>query len=66
MWRAAYELEEALDAYIALYTEIENATEEDPFDYATYDERLKEIQDRYNKGLEKLQAGDKEATNLPS
>ena len=60
------ELEEALDAYIALYTEIENATEDSPFDYATYDERLKEIQDQYDKGLEKLRAGDKEASSLPS
>ena len=57
-------LKDALNAYIDLYTEIENATESQPFDYATYDERLKAIQGQYDAGIEKLKSADKKASEM--
>lgn len=60
------DLKDALNLYIGLYTEIENATEEEPFDYSTYDARLKEIQDKYDSGISKLEDGDKKANELPA
>lgn len=51
-------LEEALSAYVALYTEIETATEEQPFDYGSYDSRLTDIQKLYDEGVAQLKAGD--------
>ena len=56
----------AMNAYIGLYSEIESATDDQPFDYGTYDERLKAIQDQYDKGIGKLQSGDNKASELPS
>ncbi len=55
------DLKAALNAYIDLYSDIENATESQPFDYATYDERLKAIQDQYDAGIDKLKSGDEKA-----
>ena len=52
------ELKSALDSYIALYTDIENATDAHPFDYSTYDSRLADIQNAYNDGIDKLKAAD--------
>lgn len=52
------ELKGALDSYIALYTDIENATDAHPFDYSTYDSRLADIQNAYNDGIDKLKAAD--------
>ncbi|WP_139650510.1 hypothetical protein [Raoultibacter phocaeensis] len=60
------DLKDALTKYIDLYTEIESATEEEPFDYATYDARLKEIQDTYDSGIEHLEEADKKATEMPN
>ena len=60
------DLKDALNLYVDLYTEIENATEEEPFDYSTYDSRLKEIQDKYDSGISKLEEGDKKANELPA
>lgn len=57
-------LKDALDAYVGLYTEIDSATEEHPFDYSTYDERVKAVQDKYDEGIEKLKAADEEALKL--
>ena len=51
-------LEEALNDYIALYTEIETATEEQPFDYDSYDSRIASIQKLYDAGVAQLKAGD--------
>lgn len=51
-------LKGALDSYIELYTEIENATDAQPFDYSTYDSRLADIQNAYNTGIDKLKAAD--------
>ena len=55
---------QALDGYIALYTEVSSATEDHPFDFATYDQRVKDIQDTYDQGIESLQAGDGKAVSL--
>ena len=60
------DLKDALNSYIDLSTEIESATDDQPFDYGTYDERLKAIQDQYDKGIGKLQSGDNKASELPS
>ena len=49
-------LKDALNSYIDLYTEISSATEEAPFDFSAYDGRVKEIQDAYNEGIDKLKA----------
>ena len=57
-------LKEALNDYLDLYTEIDSATEDQPFDYSTYDSRLKAIQDTYNEGIDKLKAADEEALKL--
>ena len=59
------QLENALNAYIELYTEIDSATDAQPFDWSTYDQRLADIQAAYNSGIEKLQEGDKTAADLP-
>ncbi|MEG0322402.1 MAG: hypothetical protein RR547_14425 [Raoultibacter sp.] len=53
------DLKDALNLYIDLYTEIENATEAAPFDYSTYDSRLKDIKDAYDSGISSLEEGDK-------
>ncbi|OUO87125.1 hypothetical protein B5F40_14085 [Gordonibacter sp. An230] len=54
-------LKDALSDYVDLYTEIDSATEEQPFDWASYDERIGDIQDQYNAGIEKLEEGDQKA-----
>lgn len=56
------DLKEALAAYIELYSDIEAATDAQPFDYSTYADRLQAIQDQYDAGIEKLKAGDESAT----
>ena len=55
------ELREALSAYIDLYTEIQSATEQAPFDWSTYDQRIAAIQQLYNDGLAALGSGDEAA-----
>lgn len=60
------DLKDALSLYVDLYTEIESATEEEPFDYSTYDARLKEIQDKYDSGIDKLEEADKKANEMPN
>ena len=57
-------LKDALNAYVDLYTEISAATDEHPFDYATYDDRIKAVQDTYNKGIDQLKAADEQALKL--
>lgn len=53
-------LREALDGYIALYTDIESGS----FDQANYDSRLEEIQSTYDEGVEILRNGDADAAEL--
>lgn len=55
-------LKDALNAYIDLYTEIDSATEEAPFDWSTYDQRIADIKAQYDTGIEKLEAADKTAS----
>lgn len=52
------DLKTALNDYITLYSDIENATDESPFDWTSYESRLTGIQDQYNKGVEELQNAD--------
>lgn len=59
-------LKEALSAYVDLYTEIESATDQQPFDYSTYQQRLASIQSTYDTGLQALRAGDQKVTELRS
>lgn len=58
-------LKDALNSYIDLYTEIDTATEEQPFDYSTYDQRISDIKQKYDEGIGKLQSGDNKASELP-
>lgn len=51
----------ALDDYIALYTEIDSATEDDPFDWSSYDNRITQIKNKYDEGVALLQSGDNAA-----
>lgn len=51
----------ALSDYIDLYGEMEGATEADPFDWGTYDDRLAEVKQSYEEGLAKLQEADEAA-----
>ena len=53
------------NSYIELYTEIDSATEDQPFDYSTYDQRIQDIKKQYDEGIGKLQSGDNKATELP-
>ncbi len=57
-------LQDALNAYIALYTEIDAATEAQPFDWTTYDQRLSAIKATYDQGIAKLEEGDKTAADM--
>lgn len=61
----ASKLEEALNSYIDLYTELGGADAANAaVDATTYDERLAAIQQTYNDGIAKLQETDKQATEL--
>ena len=55
-------LKDALNAYTELYTEIDSATEAQPFDYSTYDQRIADIKSQYDEGIGKLQSGDNTAS----
>ena len=46
---------------MALYTEISSAGESQTFDWATYETRLAEIQEKYDAGIE--QQGDGQASD---
>ena len=54
----AKNLEAALNAYIELYSEIQSATEANPFDWSSYDQRVQTIQSHYDEGVAALKAGD--------
>ena len=56
-------LKDALNGYVDLYTEIESATDEQPFDWSSYDQRMADIQSKYDEGIEKLKKGDEEAAS---
>ena len=52
-------LSEALDAYVALYTEASSAD----FDWSTYDSRIAAIQELYDAGVSALEAADEVAAS---
>ena len=58
------DLKGALSSYVDLYTEIDSATDDHPFDYSTYGDRVAAIQAQYDAGIDKLEAADKKATEL--
>ena len=58
------DLETALNDYVTLYAEIDSATDAQPFDWSTYDDRIAAIQSAYDSGIAKLEAGDKAAADL--
>ena len=61
----ASKLEEALNSYIDLYTEIGGANAASTaVDSAAYSDQLAAIQQTYNDGIAKLQETDKQATEL--
>ena len=55
-------LKDALNSYIDLYTEIDSATEAQPFDWSTYADRVAQIKRQYDDGIGKLQSGDNKAS----
>ncbi|MEE0845421.1 MAG: hypothetical protein U0L71_04430 [Eggerthellaceae bacterium] len=59
----AGKLRDALNDYVALYTEISSSTDAQPFDWSTYDARLAEIQQGYDDGIAKLKETDELAAN---
>ncbi len=58
------DLKEALNSYIDLYTEIESATDDQPFDWSTYDKRIGDIQEKYNAGIDAITAADEAAAEM--
>jgi len=58
------ELRNALSAYLDLYNAINAATDEEPFDYSTYEKRLSDIEDLYNSGISHLEKADQEAKDM--
>lgn len=52
-------LREALDAYITLYTDINN----EDFDWSTYDDRIAAVQSLYDEGVAALNTGDETAAS---
>ncbi len=56
-------LRDALNAYVTLYTDVENA---ESVDALSYQERLTAIQESYNQGIQKLSDGDEKAAALPA
>ncbi len=59
--KGAEELQTALSKYVELYQDIK-VPEGGSFDYATYNDRLAEIQKHYSDGLAALQDADTKAT----
>ena len=57
-------LRTALNSYVDLYTEIASATDAQPYDFSGYAERLKEIQQAYDAGIDKLKETDAKAAAL--
>lgn len=58
------DLRDALNSYLELLTAMENATDEQPFDYASYQSQLDGIQSQYTNGINALQAGDQTLSSL--
>lgn len=61
---ACEKLRNALNDYIALYSEITASAGGDSFDFATYNERINSIQQQYNEAIAQLESTDNTATEL--
>jgi uncharacterized phage infection (PIP) family protein YhgE len=59
----ADKMEQALNAYIALYTEIQQAKAGGSFDWSAYNERLAEVQGLYDEGYKALKDADETAAS---
>lgn len=62
----ADQLRSALNDYIALYTELEDASSSssDSFDWSTYDARIASIQAQYDAGVAALEQADQTAASM--
>lgn len=60
--QACDKLEEALDEYVEVYSEISSS--KDGFDVASVQGKIDEIQSKYNEGIDLLESTDKKATEL--
>ena len=56
-------LEEALNSYVQLFSDIDSATDANPFDWSSYDARVAEIQAKYDEGISALKSGDEAASS---
>lgn len=61
---ACGQLKEALTQYVTLYQEIKTATTRNPFDYDSYADRIAQVQDTYNAGVQALQDADQAASEM--
>ncbi len=61
---ACYQLKDALNGYLALYTEIDTATTRNPFAYDTYADRIAALQEQYDAAVQALEDADKSATEM--
>lgn len=57
-------LKTALSDYVTLFTEIEAATDDKPFDWSTYDNCLSEIKTVYDQGISDLKSADETVASL--
>lgn len=57
-------LKKALDGYLDIYTDIDTATEEQPYNFEKYSDQLSKVKDSYEKGIEHLEEGDKLASEI--
>ena len=57
-------LEQALDAYVELYTEIDAAEDDEDFDWSSYEDRLAEVQTLYDEGIAQFEAADTAAAEM--
>lgn len=58
------DLKDSLNGFIALYSDVQNASTAQPFDYTTYNTRLDQVKQKYDSGIAHLKAGDEKAVNM--
>lgn len=58
------DLRDSLNGFISLYSDIQNASATQPFDFSTYGTRLDQINQKYNSGIQYLQSGDQKAVSM--
>ena len=57
-------LKKALSGYIDLYSNIDTATEDQPYDFDNYNKDLTKLKDDYNSGIDHLKEGDRLAAEI--